>query len=124
MQVALDEDTKLYVARVGTGGGGRGIGVEPEMGAGVGSGGYGGMSGGVGINLGGGGGGKIQRTYYYGANTAEMEQLTPINFKDIMSEVMGDEQEVVDKIQAGQYNLGNMDKLIAYFKQVRATRKN
>lgn len=123
VQVALDEDTKLYVARVGTGGG-SGIGVDPEMGAGVGSGGYGGMSGGLAINLGGGGGGKIKRTYYYGKNTAEMEQLTPLNFKDIMSEVMGDEQDIVDKIQAGQYNLGNIDKLIVYFKQIKASHKN
>lgn len=126
VQVALDEEIKVYVAKVGSGGGGggSGFGVQPEMAAGMGSGGYGGVAGGVGINLGGGGGGKIQRTYYYGANTAEMNQLTPINFKDIMSEVMGDEQEVVDKIQSGQFNLNNMDKLIAYFKQVKASHTN
>jgi hypothetical protein len=119
VKVALDEDPKLYVANVGTGGGGSGIGVSPEVGAGVGSGGYGGMSGGLAINLGGGRGGKITTTWYYGANTAEMEQLTPMNFKDIMSEIMSDEPEVVDKINANQYNLGNVDKLIAYFKQVK-----
>jgi hypothetical protein len=123
VQVALDEDIKIYVARVGSGDGGKGFGIEPEMAAGMGSGGYGGVAGGVGINLGGGGGGKKQRTFYYGPNTAEMEQLTPINFKDIMSEVMGDEQDVVDKIQAGQFNINNIDKLIAYFKQVKASHK-
>jgi hypothetical protein len=121
VKVALDEDPKLYVANVGIGSGGSGIGVSPEVGAGVGSGGNGGMSGGLAINLGGGRGGKITTTWYYGANTAEMEQLTPMNFKDIMIEIMGDEPEVVDRINANQYNLGNVDKLIAYFKQVKAS---
>jgi hypothetical protein len=124
VKVALDEETKLYVAIVGTGSGGKsGVGVAPEFGGGVGTGGYSGMSGGVAINLGGSGGGygKISTTYYYGPNTAAMEQLTPINFKDIMSDIMGDEPDVVEKIQAGQFNLGNVDKLIAYFKEVKAS---
>ena len=120
VKVALDEELKLYVANVGTDGGGSGIGVSPQFGGGIGTGGYSGVGGGLAINLGGGGKGKIKTTYYYGTNTAEMEQLTPINFNDIMSEVMGDEQEVVDKIRANQFNLNNMDKLIAYFKQVKA----
>jgi hypothetical protein len=125
VKVALDEQTKLYVANVGTGGGGgHGVNVSPAFGAGVGTGGYSGASGGVAVNLGGGGNGKVITTYYYGASTAEMEQLTPINFKDIMSDVMGDEPDVVEKIQAGQFNLGNMDKLIAYFNQVKASHKN
>ncbi len=124
VKVALDEETKLYVAIVGTGGSGKkGIGVSPEFGGGVGTGGSSGMGGGLAVNLGGGGGGygKISTTYYYGPNTAAMEQLTPINFKDIMSDVMGDEPDVVEKIQAGQFNLGNIDKLIAYFKEVKAS---
>ena len=126
VKVALDEQIKLYVANVGTGsGGGHAIGVSPEFGAGVGTGGYSGAGGGVAVNLGGGGGhGKVITTYYYGTTTAEMEQLTPINFKDVMSDVMGDEPDVVEKIQAGQFNLGNMDKLITYFKQVKASHKN
>jgi hypothetical protein len=83
------------------------------------------VGGGLAVNLGGSGkGGKVMTTWYYGANTAQMELLTPINFKDIMSDVMGDEQDVVDKIQAGQFNLGNIDKLIAYFKQVKASHKS
>jgi hypothetical protein len=125
VKVALDEQIKLFVANVGTGGGGgHAIGVSPEFGAGVGTGGYSGAGGGVAVNLGGGGHGKITTTYYYGATTAEMEQITPINFKDVMSDVMGDEPEVVEKIQAGQFNLNNMDKLIAYFKQVKASHQN
>lgn len=125
--VALDEETKLYVANVATGGGGGGLGsrVQPEFGGGIGTGGYGGFGGGVGINLGGGGGGKgkVITTFYYGANTAVMQQLTPINFKDVMSDIMGDEPDVVDKIQSGQFNIYNVDKLIAYFKQVKAAHK-
>jgi hypothetical protein len=125
VKVVLDEETKLYVANVGTGGGGRGIGVSPEFGAGVGSGGYSGAGGGLAINLGGGGGrGKVTSTYYYGANTAEMQQLTPINFKDVMSDIMGDEPDVVDKIQTNQYNFTNINKLIIYYKQVRESHKN
>jgi hypothetical protein len=125
VKVALDEDLKLYVAKVGTGGRGSGFGVEPVIGGGLGTGGYSGMGGGIAINLGGGGsGGKVKTTWYYGANTAEMEQLTPLNFIEIMSEIMGDEPEVVEKIRANQFNLGNIDKLIAYFKQVKASHKN
>src|ERR1700743_413779 len=46
VEVALDEETKLYVAAVSTGGGGgHAIGVSPEFGAGVGSGGYSGVGG-------------------------------------------------------------------------------
>jgi len=127
VQVALDEETKLYVANVATGSGGGGLGsrVQPEFGGGIGTGGYGGFGGGVGINLGGGGGGrgKVITTFYYGANTATMQQLTPINFKDVMSDIMGDQPDVVDKIQSGQFNINNVDKLIAYFKQVKAAHK-
>lgn len=127
VQVALDEETKLYVANVATGSGGDGgLGsrVQPEFGGGFGTGGYGGFGGGVGINLGGGAGrGKVITTFYYGANTAVMQQLTPINFKDVMSDIMGDEPDVVDKIQSGQFNIYNIDKLIAYFKQVKAGHK-
>jgi len=127
VQVALDEETKLYVANVATGSGGGRLGsrVQPEFGGGIGTGGYGGFGGGVGINLGGGGGGrgKVITTFYYGANTATMQQLTPINFKDVMSDIMGDQPDVVDKIQSGQFNINNVDKLIAYFKQVKAAHK-
>jgi hypothetical protein len=126
VKVALDEETKLYVADVAAGGGReRTPLVSPEFGGGIGTGGYSGFGGGVGINLGGGGGkGKVIRTYYYGTNTATMQQLTPMNFKDVMSDIMGDEPDVVDKIQTNQFNIFNMDKLLAYFKQVKASHKN
>lgn len=123
VKVVLDEQTKLYMANVGTGRGGSGIGVQPAFGAGVGSGGYGGASGGVAINLGGNGKGKVITIYYYGANTAEMQQITPMNFKDIMTDIMGDEPDVVDKIESNQFNYTNIDKLIAYFQQAKGKGK-
>ncbi|WPU96614.1 hypothetical protein SNE25_13910 [Mucilaginibacter sabulilitoris] len=120
VKVALDEPTKLYVAQGGKGGGGSGFGISPGVGVGYGSGGYGGgFGGGVGISLGGGrgrnGGGKT--VYYYGVNTAEMKQLTNENFEDIMTDIMGDEPDVVEKIHAHQYSLKNIEKLIAYFNE-------
>jgi len=123
VKVALNEEIKLYVAIVGSGGGGgKAIGVSPEFGGGIGTGGYSGVGGGVAVNLGGGGRyGKIMATYYYGPNTAEMQQLTPMNFKDVMSDMMGDEPDVVEKIQTNHYNLDNIDKLIVYFKEVKAS---
>jgi hypothetical protein len=127
VKVELNEETKLYVAIVGmgTGGSGRGFGVHPEGGVGIGTGGYSGAGAGLAVDLGGGGSGmgKVQVTYYYGANTAEMEMLTPLNFMDVMSDIMGDEPEVLEKIRDNQFNLGNIQKLIAYFNQVKASHK-
>lgn len=123
VKVELDEETKLYVAVVGTayGGPSRGISAHPEGGVGIGTGGYSGAGGGVAIDLGGGGRGmsKAQLTYYYGANTAEMDIVTPQNFEDVMSDIMGDYPEIFEKIRDHQFNLGNIQKLIAYFKQVK-----
>lgn len=125
VKVVLDEPTKLYVAQGGKGGG-SGFGISPGVGLGYGSGGYGGgVGGGVGISLGGGrgrnGGGKT--IYYYGANTAEMKRLTDENFEDIMTDIMGDEPDVVEKIHAHQYGLKNIEKLVAYFNEVAAAHK-
>ncbi|MDB4923628.1 hypothetical protein [Mucilaginibacter sp.] len=128
VKVEIDEDVKLYISRGGKGGkggiGGSGIGFEP--GIGIGTGGYGsGVSGGVSIPIGGGGGYSNEKTvYYYGTNTAEMKRITNENFEDVMTDIMGDEPEVVDKIHAKVYMLANIDRLIAYFKQVKAAGKN
>jgi len=122
-KVVLDEDTKLYAIRIGTGGRGFGFAPEVGIGAGIGTGGYGsgfGLGGGISIPIGGGRGGE-RLVYYYGANTAEMRQLTNENFQDIMTDVMGDEPDVVNKIQERAYGLGNIDRLIAYFKSVVAS---
>jgi hypothetical protein len=121
--VAVDEDLKLYVAKEG-GSGSRGIGFEPDIGAGVGTGGYGGgLGGGISIPIGGGGGGKEKTTWYFGANPAGMQRLTNENFEDIMTDMMGDYPDVVDKIHAKVYVLANIDRLVAYFKQVKAAEK-
>lgn len=127
VKVALNEDLKIYVTKVGSGGGGSPVGVTPMLSTGYGSGGYGGYGGGgIAINLGGGGGGKGKEkiTWYFGANTAEMEHLTEENFMDVMSEIMADEPEVVQHIQNKEFILGNIDKLIAYFKKTRDGHKS
>ncbi|MCR8556085.1 hypothetical protein KXD93_00440 [Mucilaginibacter sp. BJC16-A38] len=125
VKVALNEDVKLYMAGGGgKGGGGRGFGISPDLGVGVGAGtgGYGsGVGAGVSIPIfgGGGGGGSVEKTvYYYGENTAQMKRITNENFEDVMSDIMGDYPEVVDKIHAKVYMLANIDRLIVYYKQV------
>jgi hypothetical protein len=122
VKVVIDEPTKLYVAEGGKGsGGGSGFGISPGVGLGYGTGGYGGgVGGGIGISLGGGRGRKGGKTvYYYGANTAEMKQLTDENFEDIMTDIMGDDPDVVEKIHAHQYGLKNMDKLLKYYDETK-----
>lgn len=126
VKVVLDEPTKLYVAQGGkNGGGGRGFGIAPAVGAGYSTGGYGsGLGGGLGITLGGGGrNGGSKTTYYYGINTAEMKRVTDENFEDIMTDIMGDEADVVEKIHAHQYGLKNIDKLVAYYNAAVASHK-
>jgi hypothetical protein len=127
VKVTLDVDElKLYFFN---GNGGGGSGFHPELGVGAGTGiggGSGGFGGGVGagfsVPIGGSGGGKGSKIeYYYGANTAEMKRLTPANFVDVMSEIMGDEPDVVDQLHQNKFNLGNIDKLIAYFHKVQAS---
>ncbi len=121
VKVALDEDIKLYAAGGVKTGGGHGIGFAPEIGTGIGTGGYGGgVGGGISIPIGGGGGGSYEKlVYYYGDNTADMKRLNDQNFEDVMSDMMGDYPDVVDKIHAKVYVLENIDRLIAYFKQVK-----
>ncbi len=126
VKVVIDEPVKLYVAKVNSGGG-RGFGFSPGISTGIGTGGYGGgLSGGLGGGISipiGGHGGSEKAVWYYGENTAEMKHLTVENFEDIMSDIMGDEPDVVDKIHSKVYVLGNIDKLVAYFKQVTASHK-
>lgn len=129
VRVAIDEDIKLFVTYGGKGsGGGSGFSFSPGIGAGIGTGGYGsgfggGVSGGVSVPIGGHGGSGYggKTTYYYGENQAGMKRLTNQNFEDVMIDIMGDEPDVVEKIHTKVYVLANIDKLIAYFKQVQAS---
>jgi hypothetical protein len=131
VKVELDEDIKLYAAgAVKEGSGGSGFSVSPGISTGIGAGtggagGFGGVGGGVSVPIGGGGNGGIyeKKAYYYGESTASMKQLTDKNFEDVMCDIMGDEPDVVDKIHAKAYVLANIEKLIAYFKQVKAAHK-
>lgn len=124
--VAVDadkEDPKLYMFEGKVGGGGGG--VQPSVGVGLG-GGFGGGGGGFGAGFGGGisiplgGGGHKATSYFYGRNTAEMKELTPANFVDVMSNIMGDEPEIVDELHQNRYSLGNIGKLLDKFYKLQA----
>lgn len=130
VRVLVNEETRIYATRgAGSGSGtGKKVSFSPSVGLSTGGGGYGGgLGGGLGINLGGGGGSgkgdKSQLSYYYGTNTATMRHLTEENFVDVMSEVMGDEPEVVEQLRAGHFGLRNIDKLVDYFNKVKASHK-
>jgi hypothetical protein len=127
VKVVFDEDDemKIYAFQGYSerGGGGK---IIPEFGVGVGGGvgtgggGFGaGVGGGVAIPIGGGGGrgNSYQSIYYYGDNTAHMRVLTSANFVDIMSQIMGDEADIVDALQQNKYNIGNINKLIYDYKK-------
>jgi hypothetical protein len=123
VKVELDEPLKLYTYQSGTGGGGGGFKLSPSFGAGFGSGGYGG--GGVGISLGGGGangGGSNRAVYYFGPSVAEMSQITPMNFKDVMADIMGDEPQAVEAIQRGKFSINKMEALLKYYRELKAAR--
>ena len=120
VKVVVDADPKLYMFRGKVNGGG---GVQPDVGVGVG-GGFGTGGGGFGMGLGGGItiplGGHTVTSYYFGANTAVMKELTPTNFIDVMSEILSDEPEIVDQLHQNRYGLGNIDKLIANYNKLQA----
>ena len=130
VRVVVDAPLRLFEVTGGIGGNGGSSGFRPgiSIGAGGGTGGYGGggfgggVGGGVSIPIFGGGGGGSRGSgktvYFYGANTAEMKLITAENFIDVMTEIMGDEPDVVEKIQTKKYGPKDMDKLIVYFKQV------
>ncbi|MDB5007634.1 MAG: hypothetical protein JWP45_2027 [Mucilaginibacter sp.] len=126
VRVVLDEDVKLYAAKDERAGGRGGISFGPEVGAGIGFGGGGGgfgwgLGGGISIPLGGHGSrNSFTGGYYFGADPAEMKPLTNENFQDVMTDIMGDYPEVVNKIAEKVYNLDNIDQLIAYYRQVKA----
>jgi hypothetical protein len=122
VKVVVDGPTKLYVMSGGSGGGnGGGSRIQPMMATGIGTGGVG-FSPGLSINLGGrggNGGGAVRNAYYYGENTTEMRALTdPKTFVDIMSDVMGDEPAVVEKIRDGTFDVSNVDGLVKYYNTI------
>ena len=130
VRVALNTDLKLFAAFGNVGGGGGG-GFSPQVGigTGVGGGGYGGgigggVGGGISIPIGGGGRAASTEVYFFGTSTAGMKPISNQAFIDIMVEVMGDEPEVVEQIRAKKFNLGNIEKLIAYYRTVEASHKS
>ncbi len=126
VKVELDEPLKLYTYNGSSGKGGGGFRLAPSFSGGFGTGGYGG--GGVGISLGGGGGnnGGYARgaTYYFGTSVGDMSQITPMNFVDVMTDIMADEPQVVEAIQQGKFSLNKMDNLLNYYRKLKAARQN
>ena len=127
VRVALDAPLKLYAAfgEGSSGGGGFSPTFGGGIGTGIGSGGYGGgFGGGISIPIGGNGSrSKSAAIYFFGTTTADMKPIGNQSFIDVMSEVMGDEPEVVEQIRAKKFNLGNIEKLIAYYRAVEASHK-
>jgi len=123
VRVALNTPLRIYQAMSSGGGGGSGSGLSVGVGGGVGAGtGHfgAGVGGGVDIPItgGGGGGGPMGSIYFYGNNTADMKPISNQAFVDIMSEVMGDEPDAVEQIRNNKYNLGSIERLVAYFKKL------
>jgi len=115
VRVLVDGSLKLYAVSAGGGGG---SGFSPGISTGIGVG--GGLASGVGLSLGSNlFGGGSHPVYYYGAGPASITQLKKDNFIDVMSEVLGDEPEAVEKVKNKTYKMGDMDKLIAYYNQLR-----
>lgn len=120
VKVVLDEPLKLYVYGGGSSSGG-GFGIRPDVSAGIGGGSYGTYGGGgIGLSLGNfGGGSRIRNVYYFGVNTADMQQVTPQNFVDVMSDIMADEPQAVEAVQSGKYRFDKMPALIKYYQTLK-----
>jgi hypothetical protein len=126
VRVALDGPIRIFQAQdYGGGGGGSGLELGTGIGTGFGSGGFGGgIGGGISIPIGGGSRKSKGIIYFYGSNTANMKPISNQEFADIMIEVMGDEPEAVEQIKLNRYNLGNIEKLIAYFKKLQKSNQS
>jgi hypothetical protein len=127
VKVVIDGTTKLYMVSGGSAGGGGigGSGIRPSIGTGIGTGGLG-LGGGIGITIGGGNrsnGGSEYTAYYYGENTTTMEPLNKGTFVEVMTDVMGDEPDVVEKIRSGIFNINNVDGCIKYYNTMEAAHK-
>ncbi|WP_295768413.1 hypothetical protein [uncultured Mucilaginibacter sp.] len=125
VKVELDEPLKLYTYYGGSNGSGGGFKVSPSFSGGIGTGGFGGYGGGgVGISLGSGGGrgGSKGATYYFGESVSGMSQVTPMNFVDVMTDIMADEPQAVEAIQQGKFNITKMEGLIKYYNALKSAR--
>ena len=127
VKVVIDGTTKLYMVSGGSAGNGGigGSGIRPSIGTGIGTGGVG-LGGGIGITIGGGNrgnNGSEYTAYYYGENTTTMEALNKGTFVEVMTDVMGDEPDVVEKIRTGIFNINNVDGCVKYYKTMETAHK-
>jgi hypothetical protein len=120
MLVAVNAPLKLYAINA-SGGGGGGITPGISTGLGIGGGAIGGIGTGIGLSIGSGmfGGGGSHVVYYYGSDSGSLTEMKKQNFIDVMTEVLGDEPEVVEKVKAKKYGFGDMEKLLKYYNEQR-----
>jgi hypothetical protein len=121
VRVVVNAPTKLYTIN-GSDHSGGGSGSRPSVSTGFGVGGGIGSGVGLGLSLGSGlfgGGGSSHNAYYYGTETNNMAEVNKQNFIDVMSEVLADEPDVVEKIKNRKYKIGDMDALIKYYNGLR-----
>jgi len=118
--VRVDAPTKLYTIYGSDRGKGNRGGGHPAISTGLGIG--GGFGGGMGMGLslgsglfGGGGGGSEHTVYYYGADPNNISEVKKQNFVDVMSEVLADEPDAVEKVKDKKYKFGDMEALIKYY---------
>jgi hypothetical protein len=127
--VVVDAPTKLYAIygsdHTKTSHSSHGSGVSTGIGIGGGMGGGMGMGISLGSGLFGGGnsGGSAHMVYYYGADQNNMAEINKQNFVDVMSEVLADEPDAVDKVKNKKYKLDDMEALIKYYKGLREEHK-
>jgi len=99
IQVAVNNPLKLYVARLPR--------HTPEFGLGT-SIGFLSIAGETSFPY-------TKNKYYYGNNPDNLTLLTRKDFIDVMSKIMADKPEVVEKIQKKDYRYGDMDDLLVYY---------
>jgi hypothetical protein len=51
-----------------------------------------------------------------------MSQVTPMNFIDVMTDIMADEPQAVEAIQQGKFNINKMPGLINFYQKLKASR--
>jgi hypothetical protein len=99
IQVAINSPLKLYVARLPR--------HTPDFGLGT-SIGFLSVAGEMSFPY-------TKNKYYYGNNPDNLTQLTRKDFIDVMSRIMADKPEVVEKIQKKDYRYGDMNNLLVYY---------
>jgi hypothetical protein len=113
MHVLLNTPVKLYVSLS------KRAGIPMAFGTG-------GGTGNVSLGLGFGGmiGRGTKKTYYYGSNPDSLTKLEKKEFINVMSSIMADKPGVVAKIKDKTFKYGNIEDLVAYYKNGQLPQKD